>query len=123
MFALCWRAEYVMIPYAFSHPRQLPPTGILVTPLGRQVPPFRRQVPPLGPKWPPGRWGGLVVYAGLACRMPCDSLCFQPPAAAAPNWIPGDPPWVPGDPPWAPSGHQGDAEVFAPRCVTMQNTL
>ena len=82
-----------MIPYVPSHLRQLPPTGFQVAPLGRQV-------ASRGPKWPPGRRGGFDGCALLACGIPYDSLCFQPPAAAAPNWIPGGPPWAPGGLPW-----------------------
>ena len=86
MFALCWHAEFVMLPYAFSHPRQLTPTGIQVTSLGRQVPPLGRHVPPPpGPQVAARAMRMCYVCAVLACRIRYDSLCFQPPAAAATN--------------------------------------
>ncbi len=44
---LGWHAKYVMIPYVFSHPQQLPPTRFPVPPRGL---PVGARCPPLGPR-------------------------------------------------------------------------
>ena len=79
--------------------------------------------PSLGPKWPPRRRRGFDVYARLACRIPYDSLCFQPPAAAAPNWIPGGPPWARGGLPWPQMAARATRRFRWLHTVSMQNTV